>query len=306
MHSIRRLVGNRSRPSDFWGYCCCRRSTRSARNSGWSSGSNSICCSAGSSASRCDDPVWNTSTFTRNRDRLWVGQLVSKLLGSGTGVGEGEGNCRRANISRWMTRLETWGNTKRFRPKDGSGPPPDVSRNGVQDSHGQNRSNETHAPTTNSESTSKRRSAGPKRWPDCARCAVAGCRRLIGGHTFPRPPTPSSVRQVADGGCLMSEVGPKQRAETKKAPTATTAGLSNSQETFPADQEQPPTALLFSNGLAPLSSHSGVEIFLPDLQIGDRSYSHPTRWKDATNCIHRCAVADETDFRGRQPLRLLC
>ncbi len=37
---------------------------------------------------------------------------------------------------------------KNFRPKDGSGEPPAGGRNGERDFHGEKRSNETHASTT--------------------------------------------------------------------------------------------------------------------------------------------------------------
>jgi len=46
------------------------------------------------------------------------------------------------------TLLEAWASTKSFRPKAGSGPPPDAGRSGEQNFHGQKRSNETHASHT--------------------------------------------------------------------------------------------------------------------------------------------------------------
>ncbi len=46
------------------------------------------------------------------------------------------------------TLLDAWASTKSFRPKDGSGPPPDGGRNGEQDFRGQKRSSDTHASTT--------------------------------------------------------------------------------------------------------------------------------------------------------------
>ena len=46
------------------------------------------------------------------------------------------------------TLLEAWGSTTSFRPKDGSGPPPDAGRNGEQNFHRQKQSKDTHASTT--------------------------------------------------------------------------------------------------------------------------------------------------------------
>src|SRR5947199_5885089 len=44
--------------------------------------------------------------------------------------------------------IEAWASMKSFRPKDGSGEPPGPGRNGERDFHGEARSNETHASTT--------------------------------------------------------------------------------------------------------------------------------------------------------------
>ncbi len=45
------------------------------------------------------------------------------------------------------TLIEAWASMKSFRPKDGGGEPP-PGRNGARDFHGEKRSNETHASTT--------------------------------------------------------------------------------------------------------------------------------------------------------------
>ena len=46
------------------------------------------------------------------------------------------------------TLIEAWASMKSFRRKDGSGEPPTAGRNGERDFHGEKRSNETHASTT--------------------------------------------------------------------------------------------------------------------------------------------------------------
>jgi hypothetical protein len=88
-----------------------------------------------------DDPVWDATTFTKNRDRLLAGEHFS-----------GDG-----------TLLEAWASTKSFRPKDGSGPPPDSGRNGERDFHGQKRSNETHAATADPDARLYRKSKARRR-----------------------------------------------------------------------------------------------------------------------------------------------
>jgi hypothetical protein len=67
------------------------------------------------------------------------------------------------------TLLEAWASTKSFRPKDGSGPPPGAGRNGEQDFHGQKRSNETHASTTDPDARLTRKGRGPHSTAEIAR-----------------------------------------------------------------------------------------------------------------------------------------
>jgi hypothetical protein len=49
---------------------------------------------------------------------------------------------------------------KSFRPKDGSGEPPGPGRNGERDFHGEKRSNETHASTSDPEACLYRKGNG--------------------------------------------------------------------------------------------------------------------------------------------------
>ena len=58
------------------------------------------------------------------------------------------------------TLIEAWAGMKSFRPKDGSGEPPAPGRNGERDFHGEKRSNETHASTTDPEARLYRKGPG--------------------------------------------------------------------------------------------------------------------------------------------------
>src|SRR5215210_7707103 len=58
------------------------------------------------------------------------------------------------------TLIEAWASTKSFRPKDGSGPPPEAGRNGEQDFRGQKRSNDTHASATDPDARLHRKGPG--------------------------------------------------------------------------------------------------------------------------------------------------
>ncbi|MCW3477484.1 IS5 family transposase [Limobrevibacterium gyesilva] len=95
-----------------------------------------------------DDPVWDATTFTKNRDRLLAGEIAIKFLAAVLAQPQVKALLSDEHFSVDGTLLEAWASTKSFRPKDGSGPPPDPGRNGEQGFHGQKRSNETHASTT--------------------------------------------------------------------------------------------------------------------------------------------------------------
>jgi len=58
------------------------------------------------------------------------------------------------------TLIEAWASMKSFRPKDGGGEPPAPGRNGERDFHGEKRSNETHASTTDPDARLYRKGPG--------------------------------------------------------------------------------------------------------------------------------------------------
>ena len=95
-----------------------------------------------------DDPVWDHSTFSKNRDRLLDADVAAKFL---------EAVLRHPKVKRFLsddhfsvdgTLVEAWASLKSFRAKDGSDEPPAPGRNGESDFHGQKRANATHESTT--------------------------------------------------------------------------------------------------------------------------------------------------------------
>ena len=56
--------------------------------------------------------------------------------------------------------IEAWASMKSCRPKDGADEPPAPGRNGERDFHGERRSNETHASTTDPDARLLRKSSG--------------------------------------------------------------------------------------------------------------------------------------------------
>src|SRR5258706_4215038 len=95
-----------------------------------------------------DDRVWDHSTFTKNRDRLLEADVAVKFL---------EAVLRHPKVKRFLSDdhfsvdgalVEAWASLKSFRAKDGSDEPPAPGRNGERDFHGETRTNDTHASTT--------------------------------------------------------------------------------------------------------------------------------------------------------------
>lgn len=101
-----------------------------------------------------DDPAWDHSVFSKNRDRLLDGDIAAKFLGAILSQPKVKRLLSTDHFSVDGTLVEAWASMKSFKPKDGprgdNGEPPSDSggRNAGSDFHGERRSNETHASTT--------------------------------------------------------------------------------------------------------------------------------------------------------------
>jgi transposase len=107
-----------------------------------------------------DDPVWDHSTFSKNRDRLLDADVAAKFL---------EAVLRHSRVKRFLsddhfsvdgTLVEAWASMKSFRVKDGSDEPPSPGRNGERDFHGQKRANDTHESKTDPDAKLYRKGKG--------------------------------------------------------------------------------------------------------------------------------------------------
>src|SRR6202020_851098 len=109
-----------------------------------------------------DDAVWDHSTFSKNRERLLEGDIAAKLLSAVLAQPRVKRLLSTDHFSVDGTLIEAWASIKSFRPKDGSGEPPTAGggRNREADFHGQKRSNETHASTTDPEERLYRKGPG--------------------------------------------------------------------------------------------------------------------------------------------------
>jgi transposase len=99
-----------------------------------------------------DDPVWDHSSFTKNRDRLLAGEIAGKFLRAVLAQRRVKRLLSSDHFSVDGTLIEAWASIKSFRRKDGTdrdgeGP----GRNAERNFHGEKRSNETHESTTDPE-----------------------------------------------------------------------------------------------------------------------------------------------------------
>jgi transposase len=107
-----------------------------------------------------DAPVWDVTVFTKNRDRLLEGDIARGFLAAILADGQVKPLLSSEHFSVDGTLIEAWASMKSFRPRDGSGEPPAPGRNGERNFHGEKRSNETHASTTDPDARLFRKSVG--------------------------------------------------------------------------------------------------------------------------------------------------
>jgi transposase len=101
-----------------------------------------------------DEPVWNATTFTKNRDRLQQGDVFQKFMTKLLSHPQVKPLLSDEHFSVDGTLIEAWASQKSFKPKDGSG---DEDGSNF---HGQKRKNQTHASTTDPQSRLYRKAAG--------------------------------------------------------------------------------------------------------------------------------------------------
>ena len=112
-----------------------------------------------------DDPVWDASTFSKNRERLLDGDIAARFLSAILARPQVKRLLSTDHFSVDGTLIEAWCSMKSFRPKDeggGDGPSSDGpgGRNAEVDFRGEKRSNATHASTTDPDALLYRKSPG--------------------------------------------------------------------------------------------------------------------------------------------------
>ena len=108
-----------------------------------------------------DDPVWDPTTFTKNRQRLLNGDMAQRFFERVLAQARTQDLLSDEHFTVDATLIEAWASLKSFRRKDGGdNPPPDDPGNPTVNFHGERRSNATHASTTDPEARLTRRGPG--------------------------------------------------------------------------------------------------------------------------------------------------
>ena len=107
-----------------------------------------------------DDPVWDASSFSKNRDRLLAGDVAAAFLTEVLSHRRVKRLLSSEHFSVDGTLIEAWASMKSFRPNDGGEGPPAGGRNAERDFHGESRTNDSHASTTDPDARLARKGAG--------------------------------------------------------------------------------------------------------------------------------------------------
>jgi len=107
-----------------------------------------------------DEAVWVPTVFTKNRDRLWEGDIAEKFF---------QAVLTQARVTEWLsdehfsvdgTLIEAWASHKSFQRKGQPAPPPDDPGNPTVNFHGEERRNDTHESTSDPDARLARKSGG--------------------------------------------------------------------------------------------------------------------------------------------------
>lgn len=110
-----------------------------------------------------DEPVWDASTFSKNRERLLGQQIARAFFGQIVAQARSQGLLSDEHFTVDGTLIEAWASLKSFRPiaeTPGDRPSPDDPGNPTVNFHGERRTNATHRSTTDPDARLYKKGAG--------------------------------------------------------------------------------------------------------------------------------------------------
>jgi transposase len=138
-----------------------------------------------------DDPVWNATVFTKNRERLLRGDIARAFFDQVVAQARERGLLSNEHFTVDGTLVEAWASLKSFTRKDEAPAPPDDPGNPTVNFHGERRRNTTHASTTDPDARLARKGnaqeaklcyTGHVLMENRNGLAVGGCVRPASGH----------------------------------------------------------------------------------------------------------------------------
>jgi transposase len=108
-----------------------------------------------------DEPVWDATVFSKNRERFIDGAVARRFFDAVVAEAQAANLLSEQHFSVDGTLIEAWASLKSFRPKgeDDQRPPEDPGNPSI-DFHGEKRSNQTHASTTDPDAMLARKGNG--------------------------------------------------------------------------------------------------------------------------------------------------
>jgi transposase len=106
-----------------------------------------------------DDPMWDVTVFTKNRERLLKGNIAQALFQKVLEQARAQSLLSEEHFTVDGTLIEAWAGQKSFQRRD-TPPPQDGGSNPTVNFHGEKRSNKTHRSTTDPEAMLCRKSGG--------------------------------------------------------------------------------------------------------------------------------------------------
>jgi transposase len=107
-----------------------------------------------------DEPVWDVTVFTKNRNRLLEGDVAREFLGEVIAQAQAKGLTSDEHFTVDGTLIEAWASLKSFQRKDQKSSPPDDPGNPTVNFRDEKRGNGTHESTTDADARLARKGNG--------------------------------------------------------------------------------------------------------------------------------------------------
>jgi transposase len=107
-----------------------------------------------------DEPVWDVTVFTKNRDRLLDAEVAREFLAEIVAQARDNNLTSDEHFTVDGTLIEAWAGMKSFQRKGEPTQPPDDPGNPTINFHGEERSNDTHESTTDPDALLARKGTG--------------------------------------------------------------------------------------------------------------------------------------------------